>query len=83
MRTTLELLEILRDKGKETAWKGLNDQVRALAFVDIITSKEMFSLQAYLSLNLPNALRMYAFETDTERYAWIDQQIEKLKQEGK
>jgi hypothetical protein len=82
MRTTLELLEILRDKGRETGSKGLCTQARDVLSLDI-TVHESIVLHTFISNNLPFHKTLYAFHSDTERYAWLDAQIEKLKQEEK
>jgi hypothetical protein len=46
---------------------------------DLLTAE----ISSYLNNNLPNGNGFNTFDSDTERYAWLDAQIEKLKQEEK
>jgi len=82
MRTTLELLELLRDKGNK-GFRGLCFQVVHLKGRDFINKEEENYLSDYLAVNLPRKSDGYKFNSNTERYEWLDAQIEKLKQEEK
>lgn len=75
MRTTLELLELLK--------KCSTLDCRPLTTMDILFIKNVITKSEYIVLFTFMRKNYLSLDSNTARYAWLDAQIEKLKQEVK